>query len=105
MKTLLSASILVAYAIVIIVLTLGIAKTASSQWYNMNEPSEIRFQSYGSDGFSQGTVRPWGADAYKIQTYGDRGMQETIIRVPDPDPLGVYSEPPITPYQPLPGWE
>ena len=100
MKTLLSAALLTAYAVVIVVITLGIAKTASSQW---NQPNEIRFQTIGPDGFSQGTVRPWGADAYKIETYGAQGRQQTIIRVPDPDPL--YSEPPITPYQPLPGWE
>ena len=66
---------------------------------------ELRFRTYENGQIRQGTVREWGTDAYKIQSYGPQGWQETIIRVPDTNPLGVYSEPPISPYQPLPMWE
>lgn len=43
---------------------------------------ELRFERFDGDGFSRGTVRPWGHDAYKIEEFGDRGFRETIIRVP-----------------------
>jgi len=100
MKTLLSAALLTAYAVVIIVITLGIAETAMSA-------DEIRFQTITPQGIQQGVVRPWAYDSYKIESYGPRGRQETIIRLPGTSPLDPYLTAPAEPYQPLPGymWE
>ena len=99
MKTLLSASLLVAYALAIVIVTLGIARTAMSE--------EIRFQTYTPQGIQQGTVRPWAYDSYRIESHGPQGYQQTIIRVPGTSPLDPYLTPPAPSYAPLPGymWE
>ena len=70
MKKILPAVIVTTYLVTIAVLIVAVIQTAMAE--------EYRFQRFTPQGVEQGTVRPWGHDAYKIET----PSETTIIRIP-----------------------